>query len=141
MHDHVVLKTIVKLLLPFIVVYAIYVQANGEYSPGGGFQAGVILAVAFIAYSFTHDLEELKKIIPLGVVRFLAALGVLIYGGVGVVAMLMGGNFLNYSVFALDKAHAQKLGIMLVELGVGITVFSVVMLIFYSFGGRSGNDS
>jgi multicomponent Na+:H+ antiporter subunit B len=140
MHEHIVLKTIVKILLPFIIMYALYVQAHGEYSPGGGFQAGIILAVGFIAYSFTHDLESLQKIMPVLLVQLLAASGVVIYAGVGVVTMLMGANFLNYSVLLLDKAQGQKLGIMVVELGVGITVFAVIMLIFYSFGGRSGND-
>ncbi len=140
MYDHVVLKVVVKLLLPFILMYALYIQAHGEYSAGGGFQAGVIFAVAFIAYSFTHDLESLQRILSLNLVRIMAVMGVLLYAGVGVVAMLVGGNFLNYSVFMLDNVQAQKIGIMLVELGVGITVFAVIMLFFYSFGGRSGND-
>ena len=140
MHDHIVLRVTVKLLLPFIIMYAFYIQAHGEYSPGGGFQAGVIFAVAFIGYSFAASLEALQKILSPLIIRILAAFGVLLYSGVGVLSLYMGGKFLEYSVLLPDNVEGQKLGIMAIELGVGITVFAVVMLIFYSFGGRSEND-
>lgn len=137
MNDHLILKVVVKLLLPFVVMYALYVQFHGEVSPGGGFQSGVILAAIFIVYSFVNDLDSLQKIIPSMLVRILSVAGVLIYAGTGVVSMLMGGEFLDYSVFFTDQIKAQQFGVMIVELGVGITVFSVIMIIFYSFGERS----
>ena len=59
------------------------------------------------------------------------------YGGVGVAAMLMGGKFLEYSVLLHDSVHGQELGIFIIELGVGITVFCVMIMIFYMFGERS----
>ena len=106
----------------------------------GGFQSGVIFAAGFIVYSLVHDIESVKKILPLFVVQVLSIFGLLAYAGVGIVSISMGGKFLDYSVLLADKTQGQKLGIMLVELGVGITVFSVIMLIFYSFGERSAND-
>lgn len=141
MHDIVVLRVIVRLLLPFILMYALYIQFNGSFGPGGGFQAGVIFAAAFVVYSLVNDIDSLKKIISVLAVRIIAALGILIYSLVGVVSMLMGGKFLGYSVFAEESVKGQELGIALVEIGIGLTVFAVIMLIFYSFGERSGHDT
>jgi multicomponent Na+:H+ antiporter subunit B len=141
MHEVVIFRVVVRLLLPFILMYALYIQLHGEYSPGGGFQAGVIFAAGFIVYSFISDLASLKKIISLRVIRFFAAFGIIIYAAVGIIGMLLDGKFLEYSVLSSVPVNGQKLGIMLVELGVGITVFSVVMIVFYAFGERSGNDS
>jgi len=122
-------------------MYALYILFHGEVSPGGGFQAGVIFAAGFIAYSLVNDLASLQKILPHFVVRIINALGVLIYAGVGVTTMFMGGRFLGFSAFRVLPADGQKLGIMLVEVGIGMVVFSVIMLVFYSFGERSGDDS
>ena len=77
------------------------------------------------------------RLVPPGVLRPLAAFGVLLYGGVGVATLLLGGKFLNYSVLAHDPVHGQHLGILLIELGVGITVTAVMTLIFFAFVGRS----
>ncbi len=141
MNDHTVLKVIVRLLLPFILMYAFYVQFHGEASPGGGFQAGIIFASGFIVYSLVYDIELLKRIMPLMAVRVISALGILLYAGTGIVSIAKGGNFLDYSFLRLDNLQGQELGIMLIEIGVGMTVFSVIMLIFYSFGERPGNDA
>ena len=69
-------------------------------------------------------------------VRILAAVGVLLYGSVGVVAMLNGKNFLDYDALAHDPLHGQHYGIIAIELGVGITVAAVMILIYFSFAGR-----
>jgi multicomponent Na+:H+ antiporter subunit B len=137
MDDDIILRTVIKILVPFIFMFGLYVQLHGEQSPGGGFQAGVICAAAFITYGLVHGLGELHKIISVGLVRGLASIGVLIYGGVGVITMLKGAKFLAYSVLSDNGLYGQQLGIMIVELGVGITVFSVMMLIFYMFAERS----
>ena len=134
--EHIVLKVVVRTLCPFIFMYGLYIQFHGEFSPGGGFQAGVICAAAFIAYGLVHGLAETMRIMPFGLVKVLSAFGLLLYAFVGVAAMLMGGNFLDYSILASDPVSGQKLGILVIELGVGFTVFSLVMLIFYVFGER-----
>ena len=108
------------------------------YGPGGGFQAGVIFAAGLILHALIFGLDELQRAIPLVVVEVGIALGTLLYGGVGVASMLRGGTFLDYGVLDHHSAvHGQHLGILLVELGVGITVTFVMVAIFYSFAGRS----
>lgn len=131
-----ILQVMAKLLIPFILLFALYVQFHGDFGPGGGFQAGVIFAAAIILYALTFSLEDAMILASPGVVRILAALGVLIYGGTGVVSMFRGGNFLDYNVLAHDAVHGQHLGIMVIEFGVGLTVASVMMLIFFAFVSR-----
>lgn len=131
-----ILRVVSKLLIPYILLFAFYVQFHGDYGPGGGFQAGVIFAAAFILYALVFGLEPALRVAPLAVIEKLAALGLLIYAGVGIVAMLKGGNFLDYSALEQHKAHGQHHGIMIIEAGVGITVAAVMILIFQSFAAR-----
>lgn len=136
MIEHLVVRVIAKLLIPLIMLFALYVQFHGEYGPGGGFQAGVIFASAFILYALVFGVDKVMEVVSWRLLQCLAALGVLIYGGVGVVGLLEGANYLAYDVLAHDPVHGQELGIFLVEIGVGLTVASVMILIFCSFAGR-----
>ena len=136
MSQHRILRVIAKLLIPAILMFALYVQFHGDFGPGGGFQAGVIFSAGIILYALIFGLEQAKKVVPPEVVRVLVALGLLLFASVGVAAMLLGGNYLNYSVLAHDPVHGQHLGILLVEFGVGVTVAAVMITIFYSFAGR-----
>lgn len=136
MRHHYVLRIIAKFAIPFILLYAFYVQFHGDYGPGGGFQAGVIFAAAFILYALVFGLDKARRAAPPALVRLGIALGVLIYAGTGVAGMLLGGKFLDYSVLAHDAAHGQHLGILIVEFGVGMTVASVMIAIFFTFAGR-----
>jgi multicomponent Na+:H+ antiporter subunit B len=133
---HVLLRVIAKFLIPLIALFAFYVQFHGDFGPGGGFQAGVILAVSVILYALVFGLDEAKRAFPPGLIRIGMSLGVLLYGGTGVVAWMMGGEFLNYSVLAHDAIHGQHWGILVIELGVLTTVTSVMLAIFYAFGSR-----
>jgi len=132
-----VLQVVALVMMPFIIVFALYVQFHGDFGPGGGFQAGVIFAVAFILYTLTFGLDDALQLTPLPILKMLAAGGVLIYGGTGVVSMLLGGNFLDYNVLSDNPVSGQHLGIIVIELGVGITVASVLICIFYAFVTRA----
>lgn len=137
MNDPVVIRTIVRLLAPFIIMYGLYIQFHGEYSPGGGFQAGVIAAAAFIVYALVYGLQNAQNALSLEVVKTGSALGLLLYAGTGVVSLLKNGEFLNYNYLASTPIGGQHLGIFLIEAGVGITVFSVMMVVFYVFAERT----
>lgn len=134
MRDHPVLRVVTRLMVPYILLYALYVQFHGDYGPGGGFQAGVIFSVAVILYSLVFDLDAARRAVPPRAVYVLIPLGLLIYVGTGIAALLLGGEFLNYGALdGHDPVHGQHLGILLVELGVGITVSAVMLSIYYSF--------
>jgi len=137
-HD-LVLRVIAKILIPFILLFAVYVQFHGDYGPGGGFQAGVIVAAGIIFYGIIFGLETTRKVMPSWLVESMLATGVLIYAGVGVAGILLGGNYLDYFVLAADPVAGQHRGIFWVEVGVAVTVAAVMLKIFYMFGGR-GQD-
>lgn len=134
--DQVVLRVVVKFLIPFILLFGLYVQFHGDFGAGGGFQAGVIFATGFVLYDLVFGDGDARLAVPPIWLHRLAALGVSLYGGVGLVSMFAGKPFLDYSVLADDPVAGQHLGVLLVELGVGITVFSVVLAIFFALSGR-----
>jgi multicomponent Na+:H+ antiporter subunit B len=131
-----VLRVVGKLLIPYMLVFALYVQFHGDYGPGGGFQAGVISAAAVIFYALIYGLPAAQRLVPDAVVESMVALGALLYLGVGFAGLLLGGNFLDYFVLARDPVDGQHRGIFWIELGVLITVAGVMLKIFYMFAGR-----
>jgi len=134
--QQLILRIVTKMLIPFILLFALYVQFHGEYGPGGGFQAGVIFAAAIILYAMLFGLRTSRRVINQPFIQLAAAMGVLFYGSIGLVSLLNGGNFLDYSVLNADPIAGQHLGILLIELGVGCTVASVMLIIFFNFAGR-----
>ena len=137
MRRQTILRVVSKLLIPYILLFALYVQFHGDFGPGGGFQAGVIFAAGLVLYGLVFGIAEVKRVAPPRVVESLIAVGVLIFAGTGVLTMLRGGNFLEYSVLSPEHpSHGQHWGILLVELGVGTAVAAVMITIFYAFAGR-----
>ena len=136
---HVILRLVAKPLIPIIALFAFYVQFHGEYSPGGGFQAGVIFAVAVILYALIFGISPAMRAVPPVFTRSLAAIGFLLYAGVGVWALLMGGNFLDYDALFGEPPgghNGQHYGIILIEIGVLLAVAGSMLSIFYAFAGR-----
>jgi multicomponent Na+:H+ antiporter subunit B len=140
MKGFLVLRIIAKLLIPYILVFALYVQFHGDFGPGGGFQAGVIAAAAIMLYGLIFGLPSARRLVPDPVVETMIGLGVLIYAGVGVVGLLLGGNYLDYFVLHRDPVAGQLRGIFWVEVGVAVTVNGVMLKIFYMFAGRRRRD-
>ncbi len=136
--DHLILKVTSKMLFAPIILYALYVQFHGDFGPGGGFQAGVIFAVAFILHAFCFGLDETKKALPQKALTVAMVIGFLLYSGTGLVTMLLGANLLSYDALVPNSTHhaGQHYGIIVVELGVGVAVASTMLTIFYHFTGR-----
>jgi multicomponent Na+:H+ antiporter subunit B len=135
-----VLRVIAKLFLPFTLMFALYVQFHGDFGPGGGFQAGVIIAATVIFYALIYGLAAARRVVPDAVVESMMALGVLNYAGVGIIGLLLGGSYLDYFVLDRDPVHGQHRGIFWVEVGVAITVSGVMLKVFYMFAGRGNLD-
>ncbi len=135
-----VLRVTSKLLIPPIMLFALYVQFHGDFGPGGGFQAGVIFASAFILYAIIFGIDVARKVIPPRVRRWILSCGLLLYAGVGIAGLLLGGNFLNYSVLLDNPVAGQHLGIFLIEFGVGTTVAGAMITIFYIFANQDTRD-
>ncbi|MDX2288299.1 MAG: Na(+)/H(+) antiporter subunit B [Hyphomicrobiaceae bacterium] len=131
-----VLRVGTKLVLPFILLFALYVQLHGDYGPGGGFQAGVISAAMVILYAIIFGVQQAKRIAPQWLVETMMPLGVLIYAGTGVAGIVLGSKYLDYTPFAADFLLAHEWGILLVEVGVLVTVSSTMLGLFYAFAER-----
>jgi multicomponent Na+:H+ antiporter subunit B len=132
--EDIIVSTIARILIPFIQLYALYVIMHGHYSPGGGFQGGVILGASLALLLLTRGYREAQYKISENVMVALSSVGVLIYAGVGFLCILLLGNFLDYSKLAVllhvDPAQARSLGILGVEIGVGFAVMAVMYSIF-----------
>jgi len=132
-HD-LIIKTVCRLLIPFIQLFALYVIAHGHHSPGGGFQGGVILGASIILLAISQDLRTAVKRMAEKLDALLCAVGVLIYAGTGALCLLLGLNFLDYSALAsvlhVDPITARSHGILIVEIGVGIAVMATIIWIY-----------
>jgi multicomponent Na+:H+ antiporter subunit B len=140
MKDDIILRVIAKLLMPFMLLFAAYVQFHGDFGPGGGFQAGVIAAAGIVFYALIFGLPAGRRLAPDWLVEKMLAAGVLLYAGVGVAGLLLGGNYLDYFVLHADPVHGQHRGIFWVEVGVALTVASAMLKLFYLFAGRGGEE-
>ncbi|MCK4727788.1 MAG: Na(+)/H(+) antiporter subunit B [Desulfobacterales bacterium] len=144
-HD-VIVKTLARLLMPFMVVFALYVVMHGHHSPGGGFQGGVILAAGFVLLVISHGLEQTRKRMSEKVAGIISSIGVLIYGGIGALCLILGGNYLDYGklskVLPVTPAEARSLGILGVEIGVALAVMAVMCTVFFAIftAGESSQD-
>ena len=136
MRRFLVLRVVGKLLIPFMLLFALYVQFHGDFGPGGGFQAGVIGAAVIVFYALIYGLPAARRLVPDAVVELMVGLGVLLYAGVGIAGIVLGGNYLDYFVLGGDPVAGQLRGIFLIEAGVAITVSGVMLKIFYMFAGR-----
>ncbi len=136
MKHNLILRLVAKLLIPLIFLFGLYVQFHGDFGPGGGFQAGVIFAAGIILYGLIWGVETAKQIIPPNVLKLLASFGLFLYAVTGVVALMLGGNYLEYTVLADNQIAGQHLGILVIEAGVGITVSAVMLIIFFAFAER-----
>ena len=129
-----IIKTMCRLLIPFIQLFALYVIAHGHHSPGGGFQGGVMLGASVILLAISQDLRTTVRRLREKVDALLCAAGVFIYAGTGALCMLLGANFLDYSdldrILRCGPIMARSHGIFIVEIGVGIAVMATMIWIY-----------
>lgn len=130
MTEHLVLRVISKLLVPPILLFALYVQIHGDFGPGGGFQAGVIFGAGLILYGLVFGAQAVQGVAPMRLLVTLACFGMLLFAGVGIASMIGGGSFLEYGALAHDATHGNHVGIIIIEIGIGVAVASVMTIIF-----------
>lgn len=139
-----IVRTTCRMIIPFIQVFALYVIAHGHHSPGGGFQGGVIMGASFVLLAIGFDLRSAIKQIREKVTVFLCVLGVFIYVGTGILCIFLGSDFLNYAalqaIFDTDPAMSRSYGILIVEIGVGITVMATMIILYYNLASAGKHD-
>lgn len=129
-------KNTVRLVIPFIQLFAFYVVAHGHHSPGGGFQGGVILGATIILFAISRNLRIALNKFSEKVAAIFSAIGVFVYAGCATLCLFFGKNFLDYSGIAsllkTDTVMARSHGILIVETGVAIAVTSVMIWLYYN---------
>jgi len=140
-----IIRFIARQLVPFIQLFALYVVAHGHHSPGGGFQGGVILGASFILLAISYDFKLVLGIMNERWNVLLGNVGVLIYAGIGFLCLLLGANFLDYSMLskvlpATDKIMARSHGMLGIEIGVAIAVMAIVISIYLNIVSRGKYD-
>jgi multicomponent Na+:H+ antiporter subunit B len=122
-----------RAISPAILLVGLYVFFHGHYSPGGGFQGGVLMAAAFLLLRLALGTRVSYAVMPPTVTLRLSALGTMIFAGIGVIAILFGGNFLDYHFLPMPWLEAEYLryyGILLVEVGVVLTVMATLVAVY-----------
>ena len=128
-HESIIIKTISRSLTPFIQIFALYVIMHGYSSPGGGFQGGIILGASYILLTLSLGVNEVKRRFNERLLTMFTSLGVFIYAGIGILCLILGANFLDYGI--LPIAEPRAMGVLGIEVGVGITVMAVMLSIFH----------
>jgi multicomponent Na+:H+ antiporter subunit B len=133
--DLIVTNT-VRLIVPVIQIFALYVLAHGHVSPGGGFQGGVAMGASFILIALAWDLKTALARFSIDRCFFVAGLGILIYAGIGLFSMILGGEFLDYAhlakILPVSPEMARYHAMLGVEIGVGFTVTAIMFALYAS---------
>jgi len=144
--EDIIVRTVSRILVPFIQLFALYVIAHGHHSPGGGFQGGVILGASLVLLLITYGPQETRRHISEKSLIAFGSLGVIVYSGIGLICLFLLGNYLDYGklsgLLRVVPSEARSLGILGVEIGVGFTVMAIMFSIFFdiSSGGKSPDD-
>lgn len=141
--EDVIIRTVIRLTVPFIQIFGLYVVFHGGGGPGGGFQGGVIMAASIILYVMAFGISEGKRRLSEKVNAIMRSTGLYLFSGAGILALIFGGRFLDYGATPLpfhDPAEIRAVMIDgVVEVGVAITVMAVMVTIFFELypGGTS----
>jgi multicomponent Na+:H+ antiporter subunit B len=126
--ESIIITTLTRLLTPFIQLFGLYVIIHGHSSPGGGFQGGVILGAGFILLAISFGVDEVRQRFSERMLAVFTSTGVFIFGAVGLLCLILGANYLDYGI--LPVVEPRSMGMLAVEIGIGISVMAVMISIF-----------
>jgi multicomponent Na+:H+ antiporter subunit B len=130
-----IIRTAVSMMVPFIQIFGIYVIVHGHYSPGGGFQGGVLLGASFILLALAYDVKYSMKYFSQGLNALLVNVGVLIFAGFGLLCALLGGFLLDYGAWSqilpMSIPEWRYWGIFVIEVGVGLGVMGIMISLYW----------
>ncbi len=140
----IIIETAIRLMVPFIQLYGLYVIVHGHYSPGGGFQGGVVLGASVILLGLAYGMPFSQEYLTEGTSIVMANIGALIFTGIAAICALLGGMFLDYSALAsiipISSVEWRSLGIFLVEVGVGMGVMMIMVSIYWDMASAGRMD-
>jgi multicomponent Na+:H+ antiporter subunit B len=139
----VIVQAISRMLIPLVQLFAVYIVFFGQYSPGGGFAAGVILGASFIMTILVYGSDHAEGAL-MRTVLHRDGLGLLIFVGVGGLCLIGGGQYLNYSALqipGLDEPGRRSLGMVLTQIGVALDCAVTALSLVFSLGAIPPEDA
>lgn len=125
-----IIMTTVRVVSPFVLAFGLYLTFHGANTPGGGFQGGVVIGAMVYLLGFSFGIDRTRAWVGHRTMAYLAAGGVLVFGGIGVLTLALGGGFLEYR--QLPIGDATKWGMEAVEIaGIAAIVAGAVMGLFF----------
>lgn len=128
-----IIEIVSRGIAPFIQLFGIYVFFHGHYGPGGGFQGGVLLAAGVLLLRMSMGAVPSQTQVSSKITIAICALGALIFAATGLVAILYGGDFMDYHYLpfpGLEAADLRYYGILLIELGIVMAVMTGLIAIY-----------
>ena len=141
-HDRVIVHTLARVFTPIIQLFALYVLIHGHDSPGGGFQAGTLFAASVILPIIAFGIQDSQVVLERRAIIF-GAIGILLYAGIGLLPLILGGEFLNYGklpIPGMEASARRHWGILGIEIGVTMAVAATAVSIFYSLSERGEGE-
>lgn len=135
----IVIRTIARLIIPFEIIFGLYLIIHGTISPGGGFQGGLLIGASMIFYAIVFGMPEAEGRIAPRIKLIASCAGILMFTLIGLAGVALGGYFLDYFVFPLpyDPSVVNKIMISVIEGAIGLTVMGVHIAIFYYMTGEA----
>jgi len=134
--DDLIVKTITRMIMPFIQLYGVFVILHGHISPGGGFAGGAIVGSSLILYTLAFGLKKGHHKIPHSISSKIETGGILWFISLGIVGIIAGGNFLdNQSAgfYMGDLGRVISAGLIpLATIGIGLKVGSTIITLFHT---------
>jgi multicomponent Na+:H+ antiporter subunit B len=127
-----VVAFVIHLLAPFIAAFAVLVVLRGEFSPGGGFQGGVILGALLVLLSVVTGRGHERPLLAPRVAPWLQAAAPLAFTLAALLGLATAGAVLGAPA---DPAWARGAVMLGLELGIGIGTASIVLGLFLQMRG------
>lgn len=137
-----ILNIAFRMLVPFTIVYGIYVLCLGEFSPGGGFQAGALLSVGVLLSRMIMG-EKAKFNVSGKTSVVLAGVGTFLYTLTGWLTLFGGGRFLEYDFMPIHMEPAHEMhamAIFMIEIGVAVCVMMTIINLMDAIIKRGDED-
>lgn len=140
-YENPIVEGVARLMVPLIQIFGLYVVTHGHYGPGGGFQGGVILAASLMLLRLTLGEEYEHRRFPPSLAVVLATSGMLLFVLTGLLPLAWGASYLNYAYLPIPgllEPEVRYLGILIVEIGIGMAVWGTLVTLFdHLMGGEA----
>ncbi len=139
----IVIRTVCRVIVPFVQVYGLYVIFHGHLSPGGGFAGGAILGSSMVLFALSFHLEAGAQKLGHETSSYLESGGGIWYILIGLLGLALGSNFLTNRAAGLGFGLPGQLFsggmIFLLSLGIGVKVASTMFTLFYNLSEEEGS--